>query len=198
MLPSPSGCWLDPRGYSFSRPQCVHCYYSPVTRNLPWEDLVDRLRRFCFHPLRYPNYGVLTSTPAGLSPAEHASLHWTHNRTCGSPAYGSPVVGFHIGSVSPARKGSATGDPPMRSEGALAMCSLDAVASADTRRSVQIEPSARHLSGFRASAACLALSGTDQTLIGSIQSSRLQLPASLPSGWFCFPPFSPRIAAAVL
>src|SRR5215469_8166867 len=52
MLPSPSGCWLDPRGYSFSRPQCVHCYYSPVTRNLPWEDLVDRLRRFCFHVRR--------------------------------------------------------------------------------------------------------------------------------------------------
>src|SRR5215831_11278459 len=89
MLPSPSGCWLDPRGYSFSRPQCVHCYYSPVTRNLPWEDLVDRLRRFCFHPLRYPNYGVLTSTPAGLSPAEHARLHWTHNRTGGFTASGS-------------------------------------------------------------------------------------------------------------
>src|SRR5215471_8776124 len=89
MLPSPSGCWLDPRGYSFSRPQCVHCYYSPVTRDLPWEDLVDRLRRFCFHPLRYPNYGALTSTPAGLSPAEHASLHWTHNRTCRFPASGS-------------------------------------------------------------------------------------------------------------
>ena len=31
--------------------------------------------------LRYPNYGALTSTPAGLSPAEHASLRWTHNRT---------------------------------------------------------------------------------------------------------------------
>ena len=71
--------------------------------------------------------------------------------------------------VSRRRKGSATGEPPIRSEGALAMCSLDAVASADTRRSVQIEPSARHRSGFRqASAACLALSGTDQTLIGSI------------------------------
>src|ERR1700741_1222378 len=88
MLPSPSGCWLDPRGYSFSRPQCVHCCYSPVTRDLPWEDLVDRLRRFRFHLLRYPNYGALTSTPAGLFPAEHASLHWTHNRTCSFPAYG--------------------------------------------------------------------------------------------------------------
>src|SRR5215472_11474169 len=100
MLPSPSGCWLDPRGYSFSRPQCVHCYYSPVTRNLPWEDLVDRLRRFCFHPLRYPNYGVLTSTPAGLSPAEHASLHWTHNRTCRFPAR---VLGQDVKSSPTAR-----------------------------------------------------------------------------------------------
>jgi hypothetical protein len=28
--------------------------------------------------------GPLTSTPAGLTPAEHASLSWTHNRTCTS------------------------------------------------------------------------------------------------------------------
>jgi hypothetical protein len=25
--------------------------------------------------------GLLTIAPAGLSPAEHASLRWTHNRT---------------------------------------------------------------------------------------------------------------------
>src|SRR3954453_21530870 len=81
MLPSPYGCRLGPREYYFSRPQRVHCCYGPVTRNLPWEGLVDRLRRFCFHLLRFPNYGALTSTPAGLSPAEHASLHWTHNQT---------------------------------------------------------------------------------------------------------------------
>src|SRR5262249_47591504 len=48
---------------------------------LPSGDLVDRLRRFCFHLLRYPNYGALTFTPAGLSPAEHARLTWTHLRT---------------------------------------------------------------------------------------------------------------------
>src|SRR5215472_16903099 len=89
MPPSPSGCWLGPRIYSFSRPQCVHCCYSLVTGNLPWEDLVDRLRRFCFHLLRYPNYGALTSTPAGLSPTEHAGLHWTHNRTCRFAGSGS-------------------------------------------------------------------------------------------------------------
>ena len=49
--------------------------------SLPKEDFVDRLQSFCFHHLCYPNYGALTSTPAGLSPAEHASLRWTHNRT---------------------------------------------------------------------------------------------------------------------
>jgi len=33
------GCRLGPRGYSFSRPQCVPCCYGPVTRNLPSEVL---------------------------------------------------------------------------------------------------------------------------------------------------------------
>ena len=41
--------------------------------------------------------GRLTVTPAGLSPAEHASLRWSHNRTCRSPASGSPVERYHIG-----------------------------------------------------------------------------------------------------
>src|SRR5208337_2940075 len=45
--------------------------------------------------------GPLTLAPAGLSPAEHASLRWTHNRTRGFPAYGSPVGGFFIETVSP-------------------------------------------------------------------------------------------------
>jgi hypothetical protein len=85
MLPSPYGCRLGPRGYSLSRPQRVHFCYGPVTRGLPWGDLVDRLQSFSFHHLCYPNYGALTFTPAGLSPAEHASLRWTHNRTCGFP-----------------------------------------------------------------------------------------------------------------
>src|SRR6266403_1393805 len=89
MLPSPYGCRLGPRGYSFSRPQCVHFCYGPVTRSLPWGDFVDRLQSFSFHHLCYPNYGALTSTPAGLSPAEHASLRWTHNRTGRFPASGS-------------------------------------------------------------------------------------------------------------
>jgi hypothetical protein len=36
------------------------------------------------HPLRFPHecdssYGALTSTPAGLAPAEQTSLCWTHS-----------------------------------------------------------------------------------------------------------------------
>src|SRR5258708_29107397 len=81
MSPSPLRCGLGPWRYSLSRPQRVHLCYGPVTRSLPWGDLVDRLQSFSFHHLCYPNYGALTSTPAGLSPAEHASLHWTHKRT---------------------------------------------------------------------------------------------------------------------
>ena len=68
---------------------CVHCCYGLVTRRLPTGDVVDRLQSFGFPPPCYPNYGVLIFAPAGLSPAEHASLRWTHNRTCGFPASGS-------------------------------------------------------------------------------------------------------------
>jgi hypothetical protein len=67
----------------------VHCRYGPVTRDLPEGDLVDRLQDLGFPPPCYPNYGALTVAPAGLPPAEHASLHWTHNRTSRSPASGS-------------------------------------------------------------------------------------------------------------
>lgn len=35
--------------------------------------------------------GLLTLAPAGLSPAEHTSLHWTHNRACRFPALGFPI-----------------------------------------------------------------------------------------------------------
>src|SRR5258708_32637777 len=91
MSPSPLRCGLGPWRYSLSRPQRVHLCYGPVTRSLPWGDLVDRLQSFSFHHLCYPNYGALTSTPAGLSPAEHASLRWTHNRTSRFPASGFPT-----------------------------------------------------------------------------------------------------------
>ena len=70
---------------------CIYCRYGPVTRRLPKEDVVDRLQSFGFPPPCYPNYEASVLAPAGLSPAEHASLRWTHNRTCGFPAYGFPT-----------------------------------------------------------------------------------------------------------
>ena len=86
--PTPSSQWTFTT-YSLPVSRRTHFCYGPVTRGLPLGDLVDRLQSFSFHHLCYPNYGALTSTPAGLSPAEHASLRWTHNRTCRSPASGS-------------------------------------------------------------------------------------------------------------
>jgi hypothetical protein len=38
--------------------------------------------------------GLPAFTPAGLTPAEHASLLWTHNRTVGFPEYGFPIIFF--------------------------------------------------------------------------------------------------------
>src|SRR6202158_443870 len=99
MSPSPLRCGLGPWRYSLSRPQRVPLCYGPLARSLPWGDLVDRLQSFSFHHLCYPNYGALTSTPAGLSPAEHASIRWTHNRTGRSTASLGPE-----GSLRPTRE----------------------------------------------------------------------------------------------
>ena len=69
----------------------VYFHYGPAARRLPEGDVVDRLQSLGFPPPCYPNYGASTLAPAGLSPAEHASLRWTHNRTCGFPASGFPT-----------------------------------------------------------------------------------------------------------
>src|SRR5258706_7546477 len=66
----------------------------------PISSLTSRRREHTWHGifgpvLKHPNYGALTSTPAGLFPAEHASIYWTHNRTCSFPAYGS-----HLGCLT--------------------------------------------------------------------------------------------------
>src|SRR5271166_5654971 len=88
-ISAPQCCLRPPVGGSafgathFRGHFCVHCCYGPVTRRLPTGDVVDRLQSLGFPPPCYPNYGVLIFAPAGLSPAEHASLRWTHNRTCG-------------------------------------------------------------------------------------------------------------------
>ena len=51
--------------------------------------------------------GLLTLAPAGPSPAEHASLRWTHTRTCRFPASGSSRESF-------ARVGAKAVDDPRR------------------------------------------------------------------------------------
>ena len=72
---------------------CVHSRYGPMTRNLPKGDLVDRFQKFGFPRPCDPSYGAPDYiTPAGLSPAEPASLRWTHNPACRFPALGFPVV----------------------------------------------------------------------------------------------------------
>jgi len=35
---------------------------------------------------------LLTFAMAGLTPAEHTSLRWTHNRTFSFPEYGFPII----------------------------------------------------------------------------------------------------------
>ena len=90
MLPSSFGCGLGLRGLHFRGHLCVHSRYGPVTRRPPFYDgRVDGLQGISFLPPCHPNYGVLALSPAGLSPAERASLCWTHNRACGFPAPGS-------------------------------------------------------------------------------------------------------------
>src|SRR5215475_7361284 len=75
-----------PSRLHISRPHHVYCCYGPVTRNLPKGDLVDGLQDLgnFGHP-RCPaiqTTGLLTFALAGLSPAEHTSLHWSLHPSC--------------------------------------------------------------------------------------------------------------------
>ena len=69
----------------------VRLHYGPVTRCHPEDGLVDGLQRLGFPPPCHPSYKALALTLAGLTPAERVRLRWTHNRTGGFPASGSPV-----------------------------------------------------------------------------------------------------------
>ena len=69
----------------------VRLRYGPVTCCHPEDGLVDGLQRFGFPPPCHPSYKALAFTLAGLTPAERVRLRWTHNRTGGFTASGSPV-----------------------------------------------------------------------------------------------------------
>ena len=67
---------------------------SPTT---PYGGRVNGLQLIGFPPPCHPNYRALALTPAGLSPAERASLCWTHvgSRT-GAPTVGSGGKSNHF------------------------------------------------------------------------------------------------------
>jgi hypothetical protein len=74
---------------------CVYCRYGPVTRNPPEGDLVDGLQDLgdFGHP-RHPairTTGLLTLALAGLSPAEHTSLHWSQQPSVTLSRHSAPV-----------------------------------------------------------------------------------------------------------
>ena len=57
---------------------CVRFRYNLIPRTYPRDRFVGRLQRLDFSPHCYPSYRAPTLTLAGLSPAEHTSLCWTH------------------------------------------------------------------------------------------------------------------------
>ena len=78
--------------------------------------------------------------------------------------------------------------------------SLTPLPGADTIRSVGNEASTYDHRWLSVSVTCLALAGTHMTVLAPFRSSRIQLPASLPSSRFCSPSLSDagdRLAAAL-
>src|ERR1700704_220011 len=121
------------------------------------------------------------------------------NRACGSPAHGSPVAGSLSG-ISRVFKSCLKGEEPLIREEGISLPPWTPLPSADTMRSVQIDASVHHspwaspLVASLPGVAVMALSGFSC----AIQTFRIQLPSSLPSGRFCCPSFPPPAAASVL
>ena len=82
MLLSSRTWGLSLRVFCFSRPPVrslsLRPGNSPAT---PYGGRVNGLQVIVFSPPCHPCYGALALTPAGLSPAERASLCWTHKST---------------------------------------------------------------------------------------------------------------------
>ncbi len=64
---------------------CVHFRYGPTPRRLPFGDAVGRLHELSLPLPCYPSYKALIITLAGLSPAGHSSLCWTHAQSSTVP-----------------------------------------------------------------------------------------------------------------
>ena len=82
----PHGCGLGLRGFALSGPPLRSLSLRPGdSPTIPRMTVSMGFRTFGFPPACHPSYGASALTPAGLTPAEHISLSWTHNRTCGFP-----------------------------------------------------------------------------------------------------------------
>jgi hypothetical protein len=82
LLPSPYSWGLGLRGYSLSGPPVRSLALRPGdSPAIPKMTVSMGFRTFGFPPACHPSYGASALTPAGLTPAEHISLFWTHNRT---------------------------------------------------------------------------------------------------------------------
>src|SRR3954467_3672805 len=105
VLPSPSGWGLGLRGFALSGPPLRSLTLRPGdSPAIPKMTASMGFRTFGLPPACHPSYGASALTPAGLTPAEHISLTWTHvgsrtgARTVGSGGLSKP---FALG-LSPA------------------------------------------------------------------------------------------------
>ncbi len=81
MLPSPHDCGLDFRGFSLSGPPIRSLSLWPGNSLTSlWIALSMGFSYSVSLITAIQAIGLLTLTPAGLTPAEHTSLSWTHNR----------------------------------------------------------------------------------------------------------------------
>src|SRR3954451_11053522 len=96
---------------------CVHSRYGPVTRrpSRGWPCRWASGHSVSLLPAIQAT-GVSALPPAGLTPAEHISLTWTHNRACNFAAHGSPVAGVSRGRVGvpPSRPDTTIAEPHPR------------------------------------------------------------------------------------
>ena len=84
LMPSPSGWGLGLRGYSLSGPPVRSLTLRPGdSPAIPKMTVSMGFRTFGFPPACHPCYGASALTPAGLTPAEHISLFWTHDCSYG-------------------------------------------------------------------------------------------------------------------
>ena len=87
VLPSPYGWGLGLRGFAFSGPPLRSLSLRPGdSPTIPWMAVSMGFRTVGFPPACHPSYGGSALPPAGLTPAEHISLIWTHNRSKPFPA----------------------------------------------------------------------------------------------------------------